>query len=242
MVGIIITQAHTRAHTHTRIHARAHTHILSLFTHSHSLARAWSPSFSHKHKHKHTRYNERTFRNNGFQHHDLFFEDCTAPSDVIIHDFLKICEKAKGVVAVHCLAGLGRTGTLIALYMMKHYFFTAHEAIAWLRICRPGSVIGPQQKYLVSMQDRMHQCGRKGVSGLGEVGVYQYTPLQRTESAAQYSLLPEMVTDGMNHRARIRAGLNGKNLAFNGIFLLFLFTSTSNSTCLSFLCKIGCNQ
>jgi len=138
---------------------------------------------------------------------------------VIIHDFLKICEKAKGVVAVHCLAGLGRTGTLIALYMMKHYFFTAHEAIAWLRICRPGSVIGPQQKYLVSMQDRMHQCGRKRVSGLGEVGVFQHIPLQRTASAAQYSLLPEMVTDGMNHRARIRAGLNGKNLALNGIFL-----------------------
>ena len=31
------------------------------------------------------------------------------------------------------LAGLGRTGTLIACYMMKHYKFTAAECIAWIR-------------------------------------------------------------------------------------------------------------
>lgn len=46
------------------------------------------------------------------------------------------------------LAGLGRTGTLIACYMMKHYRLTAAEAIAWIRICRPGSIIGPQQNFV----------------------------------------------------------------------------------------------
>jgi len=46
-------------------------------------------------------------------------------------------------------AGLGRTGTLIACYIMKHYKFTAAEAIAWIRVCRPGSVIGPQQEFLI---------------------------------------------------------------------------------------------
>lgn len=45
-------------------------------------------------------------------------------------------------------AGLGRTGTLIGLYLMKHYKLTAAETIAWIRICRPGSVIGPQQNFL----------------------------------------------------------------------------------------------
>ncbi|XP_068093758.1 dual specificity protein phosphatase CDC14B-like isoform X8 [Hyperolius riggenbachi] len=49
-------------------------------------------------------------------------------------------------------AGLGRTGTLIACYIMKHYRMTAAEAIAWIRICRPGSVIGPQQHFLVDKQ------------------------------------------------------------------------------------------
>ncbi|KAF6123522.1 cell division cycle 14B [Phyllostomus discolor] len=49
-------------------------------------------------------------------------------------------------------AGLGRTGTLIACYIMKHYRMTAAETIAWIRICRPGSVIGPQQQFLVMKQ------------------------------------------------------------------------------------------
>ncbi|XP_030775727.1 dual specificity protein phosphatase CDC14B-like isoform X1 [Rhinopithecus roxellana] len=35
---------------------------------------------------------------------------------------------------------------------MKHYRMTAAETIAWVRICRPGSVIGPQQQFLVMKQ------------------------------------------------------------------------------------------
>lgn len=50
------------------------------------------------------------------------------------------------------LAGLGRTGSLIGAYIIKHYNFTALEAIAWLRFCRPGSVIGCQQQWLEDKQ------------------------------------------------------------------------------------------
>ena len=45
-------------------------------------------------------------------------------------------------------AGLGRTGTLIGCYLMKKYHMTSKEAIAWLRMARPGSVIGPQQYFM----------------------------------------------------------------------------------------------
>ncbi|CAD7080034.1 unnamed protein product [Hermetia illucens] len=35
---------------------------------------------------------------------------------------------------------------------MKHYNFSALEAIAWLRLCRPGSVIGHQQQWMEDKQ------------------------------------------------------------------------------------------
>jgi hypothetical protein len=69
---------------------------------------------------------------------------------------------------VHCKAGLGRTGTLIALFIMKHYLLTAGECIAWLRIARPGSVLGPQQHYLMERQAAMWMQAPKSVKRRGE--------------------------------------------------------------------------
>lgn len=59
---------------------------------------------------------------------------------------------------VRFLAGLGRTGSLIACYIMKHYKFTAEEAIAWIRICRPGSIIGHQQSWLQEYVPKQTPC------------------------------------------------------------------------------------
>ncbi|XP_019743927.1 dual specificity protein phosphatase CDC14B isoform X5 [Hippocampus comes] len=100
-------------------------------------------------------YDARRFTDSGFEHHDLFFVDGSTPNDAIVRKFLNICENAEGAIAVHCKAGLGRTGTLIGCYMMKHYCMTAAEVIAWIRICRPGSIIGPQQNFVEEKQNSL---------------------------------------------------------------------------------------
>jgi len=69
--------------------------------------------------------------------------DGSTPPDDIVDKFLDSCEKESGAIAVHCKAGLGRTGTLINLYIMKNYGFPPASLIGWIRIARPGSILGP---------------------------------------------------------------------------------------------------
>ena len=64
---------------------------------------------------------------------ELYYEDGGNPSEEILQAFLQLCEGERGAIAVHCKAGLGRTGTNIAAYMMKHYGYTAKETMAWCR-------------------------------------------------------------------------------------------------------------
>ncbi len=104
-------------------------------------------------------YDAKRFVRGGFNHVDLFFIDGSTPSDEILARFLDVCEKTTGGLAVHCKAGLGRTGSLIGCYIMKHWRWTALETIAWLRICRPGSIIGHQQDWMEEKQSEMWLAG-----------------------------------------------------------------------------------
>lgn len=123
-------------------------------------------------------YNEQDFIKAGIQHLDQFYLDGSCPPMTILQTVLQAFESLppNKAFAVHCKAGLGRTGTCIGAYMMKHYRMTAPEVISWMRICRPGCVIGPQQQFLQDLEPIMWQEGdmmrlEKGIpfpSGMGD--------------------------------------------------------------------------
>jgi len=88
----------------------------------------------------------------GIEHLDMIFDDGTCPVLSTVRKFITLAHEMitvkKRGIAVHCKAGLGRTGCLIGAYLIYRYGFTANEIIAYMRFMRPGMVVGPQQHWL----------------------------------------------------------------------------------------------
>ncbi|SPO48866.1 related to CDC14 - dual specificity phosphatase [Moesziomyces antarcticus] len=96
-------------------------------------------------------YDRDAFVQAGIQHADMYFDDGSNPTDDILADFIARADEVirnDGVVAVHCKAGLGRTGVLIGAYLVWKHGFSAGEAIGFMRFMRPGCVVGPQQHFM----------------------------------------------------------------------------------------------
>ena len=74
---------------------------------------------------------------------------------------------------MHCRAGLGRTGTLIGLYLMHKYRCSSRIAIAWLRLCRPGSIVGEQQQFMEEMDDELPAIMRRAKPYRDEPVIFQ---------------------------------------------------------------------
>ena len=97
-------------------------------------------------------YSPSFFEALGIRHLDMIFEDGTCPPLSTVRKFIRLAHETitvkKKNIAVHCKAGLGRTGCLIGAYLIYRHGFTADEIISFMRFMRPGMVVGPQQHWL----------------------------------------------------------------------------------------------
>ena len=184
-------------------------------------------------------YDAKEFTRHGIAHLDLYYPDGGVPPRHLLDRFLDAAERCDGAVAVHCKAGLGRTGTCIGAYavrcastrracfsappltvfhpthgataspcpQMKHWNYTARELIGWMRVCRPGSVIGPQQQFLADLEQEMHRLGKAAREAM-HAGTPQVHSLRRKSASPDASPLAVRVLSPTQTRARDLFGEN----------------------------------
>lgn len=89
--------------------------------------------------------------------------DMTAPGIEQIRRFVRRLDnlvKTGHKVAVHCGAGLGRTGTMLACYLV-FTGLSAEDALKEIRLRRPGSVESRNQENAVRAWEEYRKRGRK---------------------------------------------------------------------------------
>ena len=69
-------------------------------------------------------------------------------------DFIHEQIKNDQAVMVHCVAGMGRAGTILACYYVKYKKFSAEDAIKKIRDKRPGSIQSETQKLAIGYYER----------------------------------------------------------------------------------------
>lgn len=74
--------------------------------------------------------------------------DMGIPTKEQVRQVIRAIDDFGGPVMLHCAAGLGRTGTMIALYLAEKGH-TGESAIGIVRTKRPGSVQTSQQERIV---------------------------------------------------------------------------------------------
>jgi len=87
----------------------------------------------------------------------LMVEDYGAPTMEVLDeavDYIDNKIRSGKPVLVHCAAGKGRTGAVLAGYMIKKENLTAEQAIEKIRFLRPGSVQSLTQETALSMYEK----------------------------------------------------------------------------------------
>jgi atypical dual specificity phosphatase len=105
----------------------------------------------------------------GFAALHLPVADFTAPTPEQIARFLDfVAERERrraGAVVVHCDAGRGRSGTLLACWLVSRRNLPAAEAIAAVRRLRPASIETAAQEEAIHAFARRGQAARERANG-----------------------------------------------------------------------------
>lgn len=81
-------------------------------------------------------------------------EDFSAPDMEQIDEaveFIRVRIENNEPVMVHCAAGIGRTGTILACYLVKYQKISAKDAIQKVRKERPGSIQSESQEIAIGL-------------------------------------------------------------------------------------------
>lgn len=108
----------------------------------------------------------RTVKTFGFRYLHLPVPDYHPPTLAQVWDFLRFAERQRdqGGTVVHCAAGQGRTGTMLACALV-HRGMSAEEAIRTVRRLRPPSIDTDSQEAFVYTFMHAHRNGDDGPTG-----------------------------------------------------------------------------
>src|SRR5262249_51143246 len=91
---------------------------------------------------------DREYRDGRFRIHAIPVPDGAAPADEQIEQFCGLIARELAgprIVYVHCFAGCGRTGTMIACYLVYREQLDPMAAIRRVRVTRPCSIETAEQ-------------------------------------------------------------------------------------------------
>ncbi|KAM7411626.1 hypothetical protein PAMA_021556 [Pampus argenteus] len=143
-------------------------------------------------------YNPEVFMENNIYFYNFGWSDYGVANLTTVLDMVKVMSFAlqEGKIAIHCHAGLGRTGVLLACFLAYATRMTANQAILYVRAKRPGSIQTRGQL----------RCVRQFVQFLA--------PLRSVFSCAEPRSDPVTLSQYLNRQRHILHGYERKELRY----------------------------